>query len=291
MKGKSFAPKLSDDDFNLILSYFPSGIIFFDMETTGLSPLANRIIELSAVKIDKNKKISIFDNLINPEIPIPPHTSEIHGINDEDVKEAPKIKNVLTEFLKFSETLPLIAHNAKFDAGFLVYHSHLNEILLPSISVYCSYLMSKSSFPNLSSYKLKNLSEHFHIKLERHHRALDDTWACLYLVLACLREFSEMQKKLPKESYLFSLKDFKEKSFPIPEHLENKGLSSFVDKQVPLSILYSGGSHKGIFRPIIPLSLLPLPQGNYLYGLCLLSQKHKSFSLKKIVDIKKKKAD
>lgn len=68
------------------MHYFPKGIVAFDLETTGLSPLLDKIIEISAIKI--TDKIETFHSLIDPKIPIPDITSKIHGLYDEDVKGA-----------------------------------------------------------------------------------------------------------------------------------------------------------------------------------------------------------
>lgn len=97
-------------------------------------------------------------------------------------------------------------------------------------------------------------------------------------------------KKVLKDSYMFKLSDFKKNKFPpLPEKLQV--LRKKVESQVLIDIKYKGGSHKGKYRPIKPVALLPMPEGNILYGLCLLSNLYKSFSLLKIQDIKELNAE
>ena len=93
----------SANDLNLtaaekarVLEFFPQGIIAIDLETTGLSPLVDRIIEIAAMKITP-EETTVFQTLINPQIPIPPHTTAIHKITDEMVKDSPKLQAVLHE--------------------------------------------------------------------------------------------------------------------------------------------------------------------------------------------------
>ena len=73
---------LTEAEKRLLWEFFPKGIIAIDLETTGLSPLVDRIIEVGAMKVTP-EKTTIFQTLINPEIPIPPHTTAIHNISDE----------------------------------------------------------------------------------------------------------------------------------------------------------------------------------------------------------------
>ena len=91
----------------------------FDTETTGMSPCNDRIVEIAAVKIDTDGCHNRFHSLINPQLPIPSQVSQIHHITDEMVKDAPSFSQVGSDFLAFLENSTLVAHNARFDLGFL----------------------------------------------------------------------------------------------------------------------------------------------------------------------------
>ena len=96
-----------------------SACVVFDLETTGLSAVNNRIIEIGAVKVEQGKITERFSTFVNPQEPIPFEIEQLTSISDEMVLDAPVIEDVLPEFLKFCEGCVLIAHNASFDAGFI----------------------------------------------------------------------------------------------------------------------------------------------------------------------------
>lgn len=277
--------QISESEKAALLKRFPRGVVAVDLETTGLSPLVDKIIELSAVKITADG-VETFDQLVNPEIPIPKHTTDIHGIKDEDVRNSPTIDEVLPKFSEFLSHLSLIAHNAKFDVGFLVFDWNKCELEVPSSMVYCSCKHARISFKESPNHRLGTLAEFLKIPLENHHRALDDALASLLIFARGLMIEDEKKKvKAIKEAKIMHLEDYNNfDAWEIPDHL--KGLIKKAESQQVVDILYRGGSHKNKFRPIRPIGLLPMPEGPVLYALCLLSNVHKSFSLKKIREIK-----
>ncbi len=282
---RQVASNIPNSEIEILLKAFPQGVVAIDLETTGLSPLMDKIIELSAIKITPSG-VSLFDELIDPEIEIPEHTIAIHGITDEMVKGKPKVSEILPKFQPFAGELPIIAHNARFDLGFIVFNLHQMDLKLQKSPVYCSVRYARATMPDLDSYKLGNLCKTLEIGLENHHRALDDAIACLRVYAkGLLFQFKEKEKIKIHQGYLFDQADFDKKNiFEIPKYLE--GLKSVVEKQQMIEIKYRGGSMKGQYRPIRPTSMLPMPQGNVLYAHCLISDLYKSFALKKIADFK-----
>ena len=93
--------------------------VVFDLETTGLSAVNNRIIEIGAVKVIEGKIVDRFSTFVNPREPIPFEIEQLTSISDEMVIDAPVIEDILPKFLEFCEGCVLIAHNASFDAGFI----------------------------------------------------------------------------------------------------------------------------------------------------------------------------
>jgi DNA polymerase III subunit epsilon len=291
------SPQLNPDLQKALLEAFPEGVVALDLETTGLSPLIDKIIEISAVKITQRKgqlNIEYFDQLINPAIPIPAKTIAIHGITDDMVKDSPAIQEIFPKFLEFIEELPLIAHNAKFDLGFLMFESHESKIKTQNNDIYCSCQYARIVLPKQSC-RLKDLTENLGITLVNHHRALDDAMACLEVFgHGIVHRAKNNQGPGLKRGHLFTLAEFdKPIAMAIPEHLEL--LEQNVMDQNILMIKYQGGSHKGKLRPIRPISLLPMPLGSILYAHCLLSDLYKFFALHKIkkvvqIDEKQKKS-
>ncbi len=277
---------LNDAERSLLLRTFTRGVVAIDLETTGISPLVDKIIEIAAVKVSADG-VEVFETLINPKIEIPPFTTDIHGITDAMVKDAPLICEVLPKFAQFIGDLPLVAHNAKFDLGFLVFDYHQQKLPLPKSHVVCSCLAARRALRQVENHKLSTLCHALKIPLVNHHRASDDAWASLSVLAKCLVEQHKNTGKINLgDALMFKVKDFeKNKDMEIPAHL--RILSKKIRDRQLIDIKYKGGtSRRGDYRPVRALSLLPMPGGNVLYAHCLLSDMMKSFSLKKITDVK-----
>lgn len=284
------ALKISPAHHDALLKVFDQGVVALDVETTGLSPLTDKIIELSAVKVlPKERELAVFDHLINPQMAIPAYTTDIHGITDTMVQGMPTIEKVLPRFFDFIGELPLIAHNAAFDTGFLIFDLHQNsaevKIDWPQNKIFCSCRLSRASFPQFKGHGLAYLAKELEIKLQNHHRALDDAYSCLEVFAHSLMQKIDSHQQL-KAAHLFSLQDFKNNQLlSLPQHLGS--LIELIKKQDLTMMKYSGGSHGKEERPIRPISLLPMPAGSVLYAHCLLSDHYKSFALRKIKSARK----
>ncbi len=275
---------LTDSEREVLLRFFPQGVVAFDVETTGISPLVDRLVELSAYKVTPQGD-EVFDALINPMVEIDPEIVAIHGITNEMVKDAPEAEVVLPKFIDFIGELPLLAHNARFDVGFFLFNTHQLKLETGKNEVYCTLKFARQALSGLSSYKLGSLSEHFNITHSRAHRALDDALACLKIMKLGLENIKGTESKSFKEARLYQLSDFaRSLSFDLPEHL--KILRKKIKFSHVILMKYGGGSLKNKWRPIRPVSLLPMPEGNILYAHCLHSNIYKSFALTKIKEVK-----
>ena len=150
--------------------------VVFDIETTGFSPLVNKIIEIGAVKVEKGNITERFSTFVNPEVPIPFHIENLTGIKDDMVITAPVIAEVMPEFLAFCDGAVMVAHNADFDMSFIKYNC--DRLSIPyDFTIADTVAMARMLLPNLNRFKLDTVARALNISLEDHHRAVDDA-AC-----------------------------------------------------------------------------------------------------------------
>ena len=275
--------QLSTSEVSSLLKLFPKGIVAVDLETTGLSPLVDKIIEIAAVKVTPQGELLSFHSLINPLIEIPASTIEFHGLTNDHLKNAPTIKKPLKEFWDFVERYPLIAHNSSFDLGYLIKASHDFQISFPPLDVYDSCRWARAIYKNQDdapkNFKLSTLSQHAQFNL-LHHVAIEDTMACLK-IMAKISDKQIEQKKPMEKSFVFRLSQFdRNECFNFSTRL--KELPKLVQDKKLLNLEYKGSSIKESIRPVRPIGLLPLPKGPVLFAECLFTGMNKSFSLKKI---------
>ena len=135
----------------------------FDLETTGMSPTRDRILEIGAVRLDIDGTITRFETLVNPSMPIPHRSTQVHGITDDMVAEAPLFKDAAYPFLDFIRGSKLVAHNARFDLSFL--QESLSRSGLPLVpgGVYDSIVLIRKAYPGLPSYSLQALRSSLHL--------------------------------------------------------------------------------------------------------------------------------
>ena len=281
---------LSRSEMDQILKLFPYGVVAIDLETTGLSPLVDRIIEIAAVKITPRYDIEVFHQLINPMTDISAANSAIHGLNNTDLKDAPTLKRPMKMLWDFVGRSPLLAHNALFDGSFLVKGSHDYLIDLPLSRIFDSAKYARALLKNPEAeaegkapknFKLSTLAEFYKIPLN-HHVALEDTFACLK-VMAALIERTPMDKQVDfkERSFTMAMSQYKKDlAFVVPERFSD--LKELIKNQTVIEIHYSGGSVEDEWRPVKPIGLLPMPRGPVLYGVCLVTNMNKSFVLKRI---------
>jgi DNA polymerase III epsilon subunit-like protein len=273
---------LTTEEITSILTLFPKGVVAVDLETTGLSPLVDKIIEIAAVKVTSSGEVSTFHQLINPLIDVPEFTIQFHGLTNGDLIAQPTIKKPLKTFWDFVERHPMIAHNSSFDLGYLIKSSHDFQIEFPPLDIYdsCRYVRAiyKPQEFGPANYKLSTLCEYFKVPFQ-HHVAIDDTFACLK-VTAETAKMEANHKIALEKSFVFRLSSFNQNDcFNFSTRLN--GLKDMVQNKDLVQLEYRGKNMKGI-RPVRPIGLMPLPKGPVLFGECLLTGMNKSFLLKKI---------
>ena len=169
---------------------FDDPYVVFDIETTGFSPLSDRIIEIGAVKVVNGTITDKFSTFVNLDIPIPFRIEQLTSINDSMVLPAPKIDKVLPDFLKFCEGCALVAHNASFDVSFIAHNAE--ELGLPfDPTVLDTVTLARILLPQLNRYKLDTVAKALNVSLENHHRAVDDAGATAEIFVAFLKMLKE----------------------------------------------------------------------------------------------------
>ena len=177
--------------------------VVFDIETTGFSPLKNRIIEIGAVRVEEGRIVDKFSSFVNPDVPIPFEIEKLTGINDNMVLDAPKIDRVLPEFLEFCRGAVMVAHNAGFDISFIKENARqqgleFNPTVLDTVS------LARVLLPNLNRFKLDTVAKELKINLANHHRAVDDAGATAEIFVRFI--------KMLKERDIFGLSQLNELS-------------------------------------------------------------------------------
>ena len=151
--------------------------VVLDVETTGLSPeYGDRVIEIGAVALQDGRIVEEFHTLINIESPIPKAVQGIHGITDEMLIGRPKPDEVMPGFRDFIKNSILVAHNARFDVGFIK-HEFARLNLDFNNEYFCTLETSRRLYPGLLNHKLPTVYRHLFGHLSegtRLHRALDD---------------------------------------------------------------------------------------------------------------------
>ncbi len=163
-------------------------IVALDLETTGLDPLTDMIIEIGAVRFNDRRVEAEFSTLINPGRPIPPVVVNLTGITDQMVRSQPPIAKVLADLREFVGSSPVLGHNVRFDLGFMRRHR-----LFTDNEAIDTYELASVLMPGASRYNLGSLGAQLSIPHVANHRALDDAKVCRLVYLKLL----EMGKELP----------------------------------------------------------------------------------------------
>jgi DNA polymerase III epsilon subunit family exonuclease len=157
--------------------------VVLDLETSGASPKSgSAITEIGAVKVCGGQVLGTFKTFVNPGTSLPPFITELTGITDEMLSDAPKIESVLPllfEFLGSDKSTVFVAHNAPFDLSFLKASAALHGYMWPNYRVIdtvkaARFVLTKDDVAN---YQLGTLAIYFRTEIAPNHRALDDALA------------------------------------------------------------------------------------------------------------------
>ncbi|HBG69216.1 MAG: hypothetical protein A2W93_04250 [Bacteroidetes bacterium GWF2_43_63] len=153
-----------------------------DIETTGGNNRAGKITEIAIFLVEDGKIIDEFSSLINPERPIPPFITQLTGITDAMVEDAPKFYEVAARIVEITKDAIFVAHNVSFDYNFIVTEFARLGYVFKS-DKFCTLANSRKLIPGHASYSLGNLCESLNIPLHDRHRAAGDARATVDLFL------------------------------------------------------------------------------------------------------------
>jgi DNA polymerase-3 subunit epsilon/ATP-dependent DNA helicase DinG len=183
-------------------------LVALDIETTGLDPQKDKIIEIGAVRFSGSEIQKEFNSLINPGKPIPPFISQLTGITDAMVRGAPPVEEVIDQLVDFVKDAPVVGHNVKFDLSFLK-----KQGALKANKAIDTYEMAAVVLPAEGRYNLRALGQSLSVPMKATHRALDDTKVTqaiyhlmyriiLELPLSLLSEIVRLGKNITWDGYL-----------------------------------------------------------------------------------------
>ena len=164
--------------------------VVFDIETTGFSPVNNRIIEIGAVKVERGEVTERFSSFVNPDVPIPFEIEKLTGINDSMVMEAPMIEEVLPRFLEFCEGCVLVAHNASFDMSFIMENCR-RQGFSDRFTYVDTVGIARILLPGQAKHTLDAVAKTMGVSLENHHRAVDDAEATAHIFVKFIPRLRE----------------------------------------------------------------------------------------------------
>ena len=176
------------------VSHLPKQFVVFDLETTGLNPYKNEIIEIGAIRVNRDSvNHDTFQRLVKPSQKVPKKITELTGITqsmiDSDAKE---LEASLLEFISFVGELRLVSFNAKFDMSFLENAANKYSLEI-SNSVSCALEMARRAWPGRDSYKLADLARDGNLDDDDTHRALGDCHRALIIYTAAAAQLRTIE--------------------------------------------------------------------------------------------------
>lgn len=161
-----------------------SRYVALDLETTGLSPNYDKIIEIGAVRYEDGRETGRYECFVNPGINITKQITEVTGITDEMVKDSPYIEDIIGEFLDFVGDDILLGHNITFDYSFIV-KAAIDKGIRYSAKGIDTYKVSLRCLPDVEGRSLKSLCEYFGIDTIYHRAGADAVSASDIYIRMC----------------------------------------------------------------------------------------------------------
>ena len=224
---------MSTQKGTLINKYTPDYVIF-DLETTGISPNYDEVIEISALKVKGGEVVDEFNTLVNPGRKIPFGATKVNGITNAMVAEAPAFSHVLEEFLDFAEGLVLVGHNiARFDMKFIWRDAEQYFGEIPQNNYVDTLQVARKHLPKMEHHRLVDLAEHYGISSEGAHRALNDCYMNQKVYECMVAEMREAHQKRVEEARKKASEDVEVQQRPQHFTVKIRGVVERITYQNP----------------------------------------------------------
>ena len=224
---------MSTQKGTLINKYTPNYVIF-DLETTGISPNYDEVIEISALKVKGGEVVDEFNTLVNPGRKIPFGATKVNGITNAMVAEAPAFSHVLAEFLDFAEDLVLVGHNiARFDMRFIWRDAEQYFGEIPQNNYVDTLQVARKHLPKMEHHRLVDLAEHYGISSEGAHRALNDCYMNQKVYECMVAEMREAHQKRVEEARKKASEDVEVQQRPQHFTVKIRGVVERITYQNP----------------------------------------------------------
>ena len=250
-----------------------------DLETTGVNPAFDKIVEIGAVRFRLDGGNICYQTLVNPGVHIPENVIRIHGITDTMVSDSPALEVIRDEFFSFIEGTVLVIQNPRFDLSFIDRAFRMSNAAKPELHALDTVRMAKKYFTGLPNHKLSTLAAHLGLELVS-HRALDDAIACMAVFCETLKGFG-----LTGESTFSDL-------VKIHGDLVRPGIvsESSIGREVwrnivigeEVTIRYIDSDGIITRRQILPKEFLTYGKNNYILAHCFLRDSERCFMTSRI---------
>jgi DNA polymerase-3 subunit epsilon len=259
-----------------------------DLETTGLIPGHDRIVEIGAVAFSPAGGVEAeFAELVDPGIPIPHAASHVSGITDDLVRGRPTVTGVLPAFLAFLGDAVPVAHNAPFDVGFLAADAARLGIAAPSTPVIDTRALARAAFPDRQSYALDALCRQMCFATGSAHRGLADAHSCRMLFLACLERLEAAGAGTDPAALAAIGGPVIDLAARAPAALATVvDLSRAIEGGADVEIAYESAAKERTFRRIQPLSFSIVGGSPAVIAFCRLRGERRTFLVDSIREIR-----
>jgi len=262
--------------------------VAFDLETTGLFPISCRIVEFGAVRFRlASGELDRFNQLADPGCPIPADATRVHGITDAMVRDMPCVAEVLPQFMAFlgGRDVILLAHNARFDLGFLSLALAKLGIRLPDTPVLDTLALSRRFLPGLGNYRLETVARHLRLAESEDHRALSDARLAMgaFRAIASRIDGLATRRELLDIGRPLHFTDAGNAALPPPPGFED--LEEAIVEARTVVFTYDGGTSGPGRRQVTPRGLLESRGRAYLIALCHASGIEKTYRLDRIREL------
>lgn len=262
-------------------------LIILDTETANLLG-APHLLELGAVRVVEGEIQDQFESLVCPQTEIESGATEIHGIRQEDVRDAPLTGEVLSRFREWAGDDWLAAHNAPFDARVLGFEYARHGLNPPSGVFLDSLKLSRKHIPESIDHKLDTLCQHLDLEEGPHHRALSDAVYCWKVIEECLTRLKEkggggLSELLDQSGAPLTIGS----AFP-PSPASNRRhrlLTEAIESDGEVTLLYGDGKEHPVRLAVRPRFLFQQRRTGYLEAECQRSGTLKTYRLDRVCQV------